>query len=734
MHVYQAEHLQGQIERITFYGEESGFCVLQVKCKGVKDLVSVTGVSTPLHVGENIEAEGQWTHDKNYGRQFKALNIRMIQPSTLEGITKYLGSGLIKGIGPVFAKILVKGFGCDIFEVIENNPSQLLSLQGIGSKRLETILASWKEQKSVREIMVFLQSYGIGTARATRIYKTFHHQAIAKIRDNPYCLTEIKGIGFKTADELAMKMGLSKESMQRVRAGVIHVIQEMSTEGHCAVDSAQLSKKSAEILDVMPALIQEAIDQEILAEQLIPAEMKGKPCLYVNWLYYAEVGVASHLARLIQAEKSWGDIHVSEALKWVEKVTHLRLSDSQKAGLAEAVSHKVSCITGGPGVGKTTLVNSIIKVIRAKKMRVALCAPTGRAAKRLSQTTGLEAKTIHRLLEFDPKQGRFKYDQARRLEIDFLVIDESSMVDVVLMNSLLRSLPDSARVLIVGDQDQLPSVGPGKVLADLIQSGKVPTIRLTQIFRQAASSKIIVNAHRMNEGQLPIVTPKGEHSDFYVIHAESAEEIYQKLATLMTEKMARVFKAHPIHDVQVLTPMNRGGLGVKALNMALQTLLNPSPISSVTRFGWRFGVGDKVVQSVNNYDKDVFNGDLGIIRNVNVLASDVQVDFEGRSVLYDFSELDELDLAYATSIHKSQGSEYPIVIIPLSMQHYMMLQRNLIYTGVTRGKRLVILLGEPRAIAMAVKNVKQNNRGTLLSERIIHALSPQDSADLKPFL
>ncbi|GGF92196.1 MULTISPECIES: SF1B family DNA helicase RecD2 [Cysteiniphilum] len=719
MHQCDSEHIQGNVERITFHSEDSGFCVLRVKCKGIRDLVTVTGICAVVSVGELIESKGNWINDKNYGRQFKALTIRVVPPTTIEGITKYLGSGLIKGIGPIFAKTLVKGFGEQIFDVIEQTPEKLLELEGIGPKRVAKITSAWDEQKAVREIMVFLQSHGIGTSRATRIYKTYGDDSINKITENPYRLAnDIHGIGFKTADDLASKLGIGSQSIIRARAGVVHVIQEMNTEGHCAIFKDELIRKSVEMLDIPEHIIIEAIAAEIEDEKLIPDEIKDKSCLYVNWLYYAEVGVAKHINRLLDAERPWRDINIPEALKWVETVTHLKLSASQKDAVGMAVNSKVVCITGGPGVGKTTVVNSIIRIIRAKKASVSLCAPTGRAAKRLSESTGLEAKTIHRLLEFNPKEGGFNHNDENPLQTDFLVIDEASMVDVTLMNSLLKALPDRAGVLIVGDIDQLPSVGPGKVLADIIASEKVPTARLTEIFRQAASSQIIINAHRINSGKAPIKAEKGDSTDFYVIHADSPETIYDKLTRLVADRIPNVFQFNPITDVQILTPMNRGGLGVKSLNIELQKLLNPEPMASITKFGWTFGMGDKVVQTVNNYDKEVFNGDLGLIRKVDHVELEVTVDFEGVEVVYDFNELDELDLAYATSIHKSQGSEYPVVIIPVAMQHYMLLQRNLLYTGVTRGKKLVILLGEAKAIGMAVRNVTQNNRLTRLSERI----------------
>ena len=710
------ETLNGTLERITFQSEETGFGIFKVNCKGIRDLVTITGVCAVIHVGEYVEANGFWFNDKKYGRQFKAHNIEVIQPTSLEGITKYLGSGLIKGIGPAFAKVLVKGFGETIFDVIEQTPNKLLELDGIGPKRVATIVNAWDEQKSVRNIMVYLQSHGVGTARATRIYKKYGDDAIAKIKDNPYCLAkDIHGIGFKTADQLALKIGIPHDSVIRAQAGVLHVIQEINSDGHCAIEKDKLIKASEEMLDIHSGIIEEAIALEKQSESLIPEVINDKDCLYINWLYYAEVGVASNIKRLLDNERRWQIDNIEAALGWVQKQTGLNLSDSQKQAVRMAVENKIVCITGGPGVGKTTVVNSIIKIIKTKA-RVLLCAPTGRAAKRLSESTGLKAKTLHRLLEFDPTTGKFKHDADNQLKTDLVVIDESSMIDVILMNSLLRAIPDHASVLIVGDIDQLPSVGAGKILADIIDSNIVPVARLTEIFRQAKTSQIVVNAHKINEGKAPFKTKPNTDTDFFTVHLEP-DVIHDALIKIVSQKIPETFKfAH--NDIQVLTPMHRGGLGAKSLNIELQKELNPNPIASITKFGLTIGVGDKVVQLINNYDKEVFNGDLGIVKSIDHDETMAIIDFEGKKVEYDFTELDEIDLAYATSIHKSQGSEYPVVVIPIAMQHYMLLQRNLIYTGVTRGKKLVILIGEAKAISMAVRNVKQNDRLTYLKQRL----------------
>src|ERR1700677_3471869 len=718
-HTTETEYCQGIIERITFYSEESGFCVLRVKAKGQRDLVTVTAKAAAIHAGEFIECGGNWINDKKFGLQFKAIWLKSVQPSSLEGIEKYLGSGLIKGIGPVFASKLVKGFGADIFEVIDKEPSKLLTLEGIGPKRVEKITSAWVEQKAVREIMVFLQSHGVGTARAVRIYKVYKEEAIAIFKANPYRLADdIHGIGFKTADQLAEKLGIEKHSLQHAQAGGVHVLKEFASEGHCAAERERLIQKSVELLEIPDSIIQLAIEEELKETRLIADNIRDKSCLYVDTLYYAETGVARQVARLIEGLPSWGQIDADKALAWAQTQSKIALSPSQQEAVKTAINNKFTCITGGPGVGKTTIVKSIIQIVLAKKTKIALCAPTGRAAKRLSESTGLEANTIHRLLEFDPAEFGFKRNADSPLDADLLVIDEASMVDISLMNSLLKALPDHTSVLIVGDIDQLPSVGPGAVLADLIASTCIPTIRLTEIFRQAAHSKIIVNAHRINEGKMPLKSPAGEPSDFHIIRAEEVEAIYHKLSLILLERLPSAYKLNPVTDVQILTPMNRGGLGAKSLNIELQKLLNPNPVASITKFGWTFATGDKVIQTINDYDKEVFNGDLGFIKKINHEESEMSISFDGREIIYDFNELDALDLAYATTIHKSQGSEYPAVIIPICMQHYMMLQRNLLYTGVTRGKQLVILIGQTKAIAMAVKNSNQKKRMTKLAERI----------------
>ncbi len=713
------EHLSGSVERVTFHSEETGFCVLRVKVRGRRELVTVVGSAASISAGEFVECLGSWHNDRNHGLQFKAQRMAAVLPGTIEGIEKYLASGMVKGIGSHFAKVLVKAFGENVFSVIENEPFRLMGLPGIGRKRMEMVTDAWSEQKAIREIMVFLQSHGVGTARAVRIYKTYGDEAILKVTENPYRLAlDIQGIGFKSADAIAERLGIERDSLIRARAGVRHTLQEISGDGHCAWPRDALTEAAAGLLEIPVPIIEQAIKAEIDEENLVLDEICGTECLFLTPLFRAENGAAASIDRLLRGELPWEAIDTAKAVPWVEAKTGLTLSESQRAALGLALSGKMVVITGGPGVGKTTLVNSILTILFAKKLRIALCAPTGRAAKRLSESTGLEARTVHRLLEFDPQTFGFKRGRDNPLDTDLVVMDESSMVDIVLLNRLLAAVPDHAAFILVGDVDQLPSVGPGAVLADIIESGRVPTVRLTEIFRQAAASRIIVNAHRINRGEMPLKPEGTELTDFYCIPAENPEEIHHKLLQVVTERIPQRFGFDAVRDIQVLTPMNRGGLGVRSLNVELQQRLNPSGDPRVTRFGTTFAPGDKVIQTENNYTKEVFNGDIGCIMDVNPDDGLLRVDFDGRIVEYEFGELDELSLAYATSIHKSQGSEYPAVVIPLAMQHYMLLERNLIYTAVTRGKKLVIIIGQTKALALAVKNRRSSKRVTKLAERI----------------
>ncbi|GBQ52343.1 ATP-dependent RecD-like DNA helicase [Komagataeibacter sucrofermentans] len=711
-----SEALAGLVERVTFHNAENGFCVLRVKVRGQRDLVTVVGHAAMISAGEFVQMSGRWFNDHTHGLQFKAEFLKASPPTTVEGIERYLGSGMIRGIGPVYAKKLVKAFGEAVFDLIEQEPGRLREVTGIGPKRAERIVAGWADQKVIREIMLFLHSNGVGTSRAVRIFKTYGQDAVRLISENPYRLAkDIRGIGFKTADQIARKMGIAPDAMIRVRAGISYALGEAMDEGHCGLPVGELLISTAELLEVATPLIETALALELEAGDVIADSVGETGCIFLAGLYRAEQSIAERLRACAVGRPPWPEIDAEKAMTWVERKTGLALAPSQQEAVRLALHSKVLVITGGPGVGKTTLVNAILKIVTAKGTDVQLCAPTGRAAKRLSESTELEGKTIHRLLETDPASGTFKRDDTNPLTCDLLVVDEASMVDVLLMRSLLRALPDSAALLIVGDVDQLPSVGPGQVLADIIGSGAVPVVRLTEVFRQAAQSRIITNAHRINEGRMPELSAE-EGSDFYFVEAAEPEVGLRKLLAVVRDRIPARFGLDPVRDVQVLCPMNRGGLGARSLNIELQQALNPPDEVKVERFGWTYGSGDKVMQIANDYDRDVFNGDLGVIGRIDVEEGELTVSFDGRDVVYGFGELDELVLAYATTIHKSQGSEYPAVVIPLVTQHYAMLARNLLYTGVTRGRKLVVLVGQKKALAIAVRNQGGRRRWSKLRE------------------
>jgi len=713
------ERVAGSVERVTFHSEETGFSVLRLKVRGHRELVTVVGTAASPAPGEFMECIGAWQNDRTHGMQFKARQITPVPPTTLEGIERYLGSGLVKGLGPFFAKKLVKAFGEAVFDIIELQPERLLEVAGIGEKRVGLIKASWAEQKAVRDIMLFLQSHGVGMARAWRIYRLYGDEAIARVTENPYRLSlDIDSIGFQTADTIAESLGIGKNSLIRAEAGIRHVLRNISLEGHCAVPVATLVDETSSLLGIDRPIIEEALATEKTRGNVVAEAIDGDECIFLTQLHQAEKGLAQGIRRLRQGILPWGAMDPHDILPWVERETGLELSPSQRSAITLVLASKVSIITGGPGVGKTTLLRAILSVLRREKVSVALCAPTGRAAKRLAESTGIEAKTIHRLLEFDPKAFDFKRGRGNPLDASFVVVDETSMVDVVLMQKLVAAVPDRAAIVFVGDVDQLPSVGPGAVLSDMITSEAVPTVRLTEIFRQAAESMIIVNAHRINQGVAPLNADGEALSDFYIVPAGSPDELHAKLMQLVTERIPKRFGLDPVRDVQVLTPMNRGGIGARALNTDLQTALNGDAEPKVSRFGTVFAPGDKVIQIVNNYDREVFNGDIGVIESVSTEDGSLTVLYDRHRVEYPFGELDELTLAYATSIHKSQGSEYPAVVIPLAMQHYTLLERNLVYTAVTRGKKLVVIVAEPKALAMAVKNCRSKRRLTSLADRL----------------
>ena len=740
------EVLAGSIERVTFHNASNGFCVLRIKARGHRELVTVVGHAAEISAGEWVTVSGVWVNDREHGQQFKAAFLRSSPPTTAEGIEKYLGSGMIRGIGPIYASKLVAAFGAEVFEVIEQAPERLREVPGIGKVRASRIAQAWADQKVVREIMVFLHSHGVGTARAVRIFKTYGNDAVQVMAENPYRLArDIRGIGFRTADAIAARLGIEPTATIRLRAGINYALLEASGEGHCGLPTAKLLKLAGELLAVErpgadqldetgasrrvplePVQIQSALDLELSEGAVVADSLAGEPAIFLSHLHKAERQIAESLLELAQGAPPWGAIDATKAISWVEQRLGLQLAASQQEAVQQALASKVLVITGGPGVGKTTLINAILQILAAKRLRIQLCAPTGRAAKRMAEATGLEAKTIHRLLEFDPASYGFRRNSDLPLECDLLVVDETSMVDVPLMASLLAAIPQEAALLLVGDVDQLPSVGPGQVLADGINSGALPVTRLTEVFRQAASSRIITTAHAINGGTIPDLRAPadGASSDFYFLPAETPEQAVALILKVVGERIPARFGFDPVGEVQVLCPMARGGCGSRSLNVELQKLLNPDPVEQVERFGWRFAPGDKVMQIANDYEKEVFNGDVGTIDAIDSDNSELSVLFPtseagtagSRLVVYGWGELDTLVPAYACTIHKSQGSEYPAVVIPLLTQHYAMLQRNLVYTGLTRGKQLVVLVGQKKALAMAVKNHLGRKRYTKLAE------------------
>ncbi|HAM52350.1 MAG TPA: ATP-dependent RecD-like DNA helicase [Nitrospiraceae bacterium] len=722
--------IKGQLERITYHNEENAFTIAKMRVGGRHDLVTVVGNLPSVSPGEVLKLKGEWHNHPKFGEQFKITSYESVVPATVKGIEKYLGSGLIKGIGPVMAKRLVTKFGLETLQVIETDTKRMAEVDGIGDKRIEMIKKAWDDQKEIREVMVWLQGNGVSPTYGAKIYKQYGKESVQIVQQNPYRLaSDIFGVGFITADKIAKNIGIAKESQVRAEAGILYVLHQLSDDGHVYYPYEPLVEECKKILGVERDIIVKAFgkiatDKKIIIEDLNTEDFKeNNKAVYLVKFHVAEVGIASRLKALTVIPKTLRSFDRDKAIDWVQQELKIQLAENQKLAVREAIEKKVMVVTGGPGTGKTTIINSIIRIYKKLDKKVLLAAPTGRAAKRMSEATGHQAKTIHRLLEFSPKEGGFKKNEDSPLEADLVVIDETSMVDTILMYHLLKAVPKEATLILVGDIDQLPSVGAGNVLKDTIDSGAIPTVRLNEIFRQAKESMIIVNAHRINSGEMPLVVHHGSHpQDFYFFQMEEPEKALEKIIELAKDKIPQKFGFKPIDDIQVLTPMHRGVVGSANLNTELQKHLNASQ-DELVRGGMTLKVGDKVMQIRNNYDKEIFNGDIGKITRIDREQQEIIVNYDGRAVPYEYTELDEIVHAYAVSVHKSQGSEYPVVVIPILTQHYMLLQRNLIYTGITRGKKLVVLVGTKKALAIAIKNNKPQKRYTLLRERLKEIMS-----------
>lgn len=717
--------LSGQIEHVTYANPENGYTIAQLKVRGSRQTVTVVGNLMEPVPGEVMELQGRWKTHPRYGRQFEIENFKTTAPATVQGIKKYLGSGMIKGIGPKTAERIVEHFGKKTLDIIEEDIGRLEEIAGIGAKRVDMIRAAWAEQREIRSVMMFLQSHQVSAGFAVKIFKQYGDSSIEIVTANPYQLaTDIRGIGFLSADRIAGRLGFAKDSEVRIRAGILYVLFELADDGHVCCPWDILIEKSREILEVNPDLAaaqlpRVAADGRIVIEIIEEgADAGAHPrMVYLSHFHTCETGIARMLRQLAATAKSIREINAEKAVAWVQTELSFTLAEKQIQAVVWAARHKVMIITGGPGTGKTTIIRAVLKIFSRLGVRIMLAAPTGRAAKQMSEATGHPASTIHRMLSYNFQKGGFQKNEKNPLACDLLVVDEASMIDTVLMYHLLRAVPPGATLIMVGDVSQLPSVGAGQVLNDVIASGAAPVVRLNEIFRQARQSRIIVNAHRINQGFLPVTASEGAESDFYFIEQESPERVVEIILGLAARRIPEKFGFHPATDIQVLSPMHRGIAGTANLNVALRKTLNPKGeelvLGSVIHRN-----NDKVMQIKNNYDKGVFNGDIGRISRINRENREVIVNFDGRFVTYDFNEMEEVAPAYAVSVHKSQGSEYPAVIVPVLMQHYMLLQRNLLYTAVTRGRRLVVLVGTKKALAIAVKNDKTRQRYTRLMHRL----------------
>ncbi len=721
-------NLSGQIERITYSNPENGYTVARMKVHGSRQVVTVVGNLADPVPGEVMELQGRWKIHPKFGEQFEVQAYRTAVPSTVAGIRKYLGSGLIKGIGPVMAARIVSRFGKKTLDVIEDEPERLCEIEGIGKKRIAMIKEAWDEQKEIRNVMMFLQSHNVSSGFATKIFKQYGSNAIEVVSGNPYQLAEdVYGIGFLTADRIAREMGFEKDSEHRICAGILYALNQTAEDGHVFYPYKELIEKAAELLEVNPeqaakGAAKAVSEKKIILENVFPgqeAEVREEDrAVYLSRYYTCETGVAGMLKRLLNAPRAFREIDARKALAWVQQQLEFKLAEKQSEAVADASGSKLMVITGGPGTGKTTIIRAVLKIFSRVGVNIKLAAPTGRAAKQMSEATGFPASTIHRMLSFNAQSGGFQKNEKNPLNSDLLIVDEASMIDTVLMYHLLKAVPSGATVILVGDVNQLPSVGAGNVLEDIIASGIVPVVRLNQIFRQARQSRIIVNAHRINSGCMPETDNSQKDTDFYFIEQEDPEGVLSLILSLASKRIPESFGMDPVNDIQVLSPMHKGIVGTSNLNRELKQRLNPGEEGVPAGGGSLFGVNDKVMQIRNNYDKSVFNGDIGRVVWIDREKREVLISFDGRRVPYDFTELDELVLAYAVSVHKSQGSEYSAVIVPVVTQHYIMLQRNLIYTAVTRGRRLVVLVGTKKALAIGVKNNRIQHRYTRLDLRL----------------
>lgn len=720
------ETLKGTLSRIRFESDDGEFAVCELDARGHQQPVTIVGNILSTKPGEAVEVTGSWTVDPQYGRQFSIEQIRAVPPTSREGIEKYLASDLVEGIGEVLAERIVDHFGTDTLDILDEDPERIKEVDGIGAVRGDRISDAWKEQRAIRSVMVFLQSHGISQGRASKIWQEYGPEATRIVQENPYRLADdVRGIGFKTADRIAGELGIEPEADERLRAGLLYELSQASSEGHMYLPVPQLEEQAAERLDVPRGMLDGPLESLRAGDDLVvePGLADEPPAAYRAESHGTEVGAARQTRALLSTSSWIGDgglgLELDDRVASVESSIGFELADAQREAVGAAWKTPVVVITGGPGTGKTTIVEAVCMLGDDLGRKIELAAPTGRAAKRLSEATGRQAQTIHRLLEYSFEEGGFQYDEDRPLDVDMLIVDEASMLDTYLFHSVVRALPPEASLLLVGDVDQLPSVGPGDVLADLIRSGEVEVVELTEIFRQAERSTIVVNAHRINNGQMP-VTPRrddGELVDFYTISADSPEAARERIVRAVSDRIPEAFDYDPLEDIQILSPMHRGEVGCSRLNQNLQRVLNPSA-ETFQHYSTEWKIGDRVMQTRNNYDLEVFNGDIGCIRAVDEGREVVQIEFEGRYVAYPFESLDELELAYAITIHKSQGSEYPAVVIPVMTQHYIMLQRNLLYTAVTRARELVVLVGSRRAVEIAVDNDDADSRYTRLDRRI----------------